>query len=93
MPVSISELVGFAKTSSDLESRPIKIRYNESQTIASGQYFRMTFPKIADDLLDLRTIRLRYNLNLLGAGTDMAVDASDAGAWSTECDVCRVVRC
>ena len=78
MPVSIQELVGFAKTSSDLGSRPMRIRYNESQTIQSGQYVRMTFPRVADDLLDLRSIRMRYTLNLLGDGVDMAVDASDA---------------
>jgi len=76
MPVSIQELVGFAKTSSDLESRPMRIRYNESQIIQSGQYFRLTFPRVADDLLDLRSIKMRFTLNLLGAGADMAVDAS-----------------
>ena len=64
MPASISDLVGYAKTSSDLESRPMRIRYNEAQQVNSGQYFRMTFPRVADDMLDLRSIRLRFNLNL-----------------------------
>ena len=64
MPASINDLVGFAKTSSDLESRPMRIRYNEAQQVNSGQYFRMTFPRVADDMLDLRSIRLRFNVNL-----------------------------
>jgi hypothetical protein len=76
MPASISELVGVAKSSSDLESRPMRIRYNESQTIRSGSYFRMTFPKVATDLLDLRSIKMRFRVNI--AGEPAILDASDA---------------
>ena len=77
MPASISDLVGFAKSSSDLESRPMRIRYNESQTIQSGQYYRMTFPKVSNDLLDLRSIKMRFQMNIESGDPDTCVDASD----------------
>lgn len=74
---SINELVGAAKQSSDLEARPMKIRYQESTTIQSGAYFRQTFPKVADDFLDCRNIRMRFNLNIVSTDPDTVVDSTD----------------
>jgi len=50
---SIDQLVGFAKTASDLEARKIKVRYQVSNSVPSGAYFRQTFPKIADDIVEI----------------------------------------
>ena len=74
---NIADLVGYAKQSSDLESRPMRISYNESQTIGSGQYFRMTFPRVAQDMLDLRSIKLRYTLTMASSDASCCVDSSD----------------
>ena len=76
-PPSIAELVGFPKASSDLECRPMRIRYNESTVIEQGSYFRMTFPRVADDMLDCRSIKLRFNMNLYCTDQQVMVDGSD----------------
>lgn len=78
--MSINELVGFNKQSSDLQYVPVKVRYQESTTINAGQYFRVTLPKIADDLLDLRSLRLKFTLTVSSSDADVYVDATDIGA-------------
>ena len=80
MPASISDLVGYAKQSSDLESHPMRIRYNESQVVNAGQYFRMTFPKVADDMLDLRSIRMRATIAITSTDPTCFFDVSDIRA-------------
>ena len=76
-PPSIAELVGFPKASSDLECRPMRIRYNESTVIEQGAYFRMTFPRVADDMLDCRSIKLRFNMQIFCTDEQVMVDGSD----------------
>ena len=78
-PPSIAELVGFPKASSDLECRPMRIRYSESTIIEQGAYFRMTFPRVADDMLDCRSIKLSFKMNMIPtiATDNPVVDGSD----------------
>ena len=75
---SIDQLVGFAKTASDLEARKIKVRYQVSNSVPSGSggYFRQTFPKIADDMLDCRDIKMRFNLNISSTDAATCVDST-----------------
>lgn len=61
---SIQDLIGTLKSGTDLESRPVRIRYTESTEVKSGNFMRLTFPRIADDMLDCRSVRLKFNLNL-----------------------------
>ena len=76
-PPSIAELVGFPKASSDLECRPMRLRYNESTIVEQGAYFRMTFPRVADDMLDCRSIKLRFKMNMVSSSPICIVDGSD----------------
>ena len=62
----IGDLVGMMKSQSDLVTRPMRIRYTENTTIQSGNTFRLTFPVVADDMLDLRSIRLFFDLAITG---------------------------
>jgi len=73
---NIDQLVGFAKTASDLEARKIKVRYQVSNSVPSGGYFRQTFPKIADDMLDCRDIKMRFNLNITSTDALTCVDST-----------------
>ena len=41
---SIDQLVGFAKTASDLEARKIKVRDQVSNSVTSGGYLWWLFP-------------------------------------------------
>jgi hypothetical protein len=64
--VQIGSLLGFMKSASDIQSHPKKIRYSESVTVRPGQVFRITFPKVADDMLDCASPRLRFTFELTG---------------------------
>ena len=73
---SIEDLVGSAKAQSDLRSNFVRCRYTQAQTVGSGQFFRMTLPKHADQFCDMRSLRLRFNLQVLTGGPgQVAVDA------------------
>jgi len=71
----IWDLVGLSKQQSDLKSHSVRVRYTESTVITSGNYFRITLPRKSDDaMLDCRSIKMRFNLNITGgsilAGSD-----------------------
>lgn len=74
---SIYDLVGAAKQASDLEIHPVKVRYQEATQLNAGQYFRMTLPKIADDAVDCRSIRLKFLLTLASTDPAICVDGTD----------------
>ena len=73
---SIEDLVGSAKAQSDLRSNFVRCRYTQAQVVGSGQFFRMTLPKHADQFCDMRSLRLRFNLQVLTADPgQVGVDA------------------
>ena len=74
---SITDIVGKAKAESDLLVRPIRNRYVESTSIQSGKYWRITFPKHNDDLLDCDSIRMHFTLTVSSTDPDVCVDSSD----------------
>ena len=63
---AIADLVGILKQNSDLVTRPMRIRYTDAVVITPGTTFRQTFPRVADDILDLRSIKIQFDLNLIG---------------------------
>ena len=63
---AISQLVGILKQQSDLVTRPMRIRYTDAVVITPGTTFRQTFPKVADDMLDLRSVEIQFDLNIIG---------------------------
>ena len=74
---SIAELTGIKKVQSDLEQRRIKVRYNNSTTVEQGQYFRITLPKIGDAVLDMRDVRLHFNLDITSSDVQCTIAAPD----------------
>ena len=75
--MSISELVGSAKTMSDLEVRPHILRYQESTTVNAGQYFRMSMPRVSNDCLDMSSIRMKFRFTVTSTDAGVCVDGSD----------------
>ena len=75
---SIDELVGSSKHMSDLVSRQARVRYTLSQTVNSGQYFRNTLPKRPDEFLDMRSLRLRFQLRINSTDPNCCIDAPNA---------------
>jgi hypothetical protein len=80
---SISSLLGTQLSSTDLESRPVRIRYDLATSVSpsGNNVLRFSFPTQGDDVLDARSIFLRFNLNITnpnpsGTGT-VAVDGPD----------------
>ena len=74
----ISDLIGYAKQTSDLKSHPIKVRYTESTTVQSGNYMRITFPRKSNDaMLDCRSIKMRCNLNIASTDPGCILAGSD----------------
>jgi hypothetical protein len=64
---NISDLLGTHLSATDLESRPVRIRYDLSTTVSptGNNVIRMAFPTFADNsILDCRSIFLRFNLNM-----------------------------
>jgi hypothetical protein len=55
MSNSIDDLVGRTKTSSDLSSQQIKVRYNENTSVSgsNGRKIAMRFPKIPGQFLSM----------------------------------------
>ena len=75
--MEVGHLLGFQKEKTDLSVRNVRIRYQESVNVPAGRTFRLAYPKIDDELLDLRTASLmRFNLNMINS---TVVDAELAG--------------
>jgi hypothetical protein len=73
MARSLDELVGRLKTSSDLSSQQVKIRYNESTSVGSaGRKIALCFPKIPGKFLSISSLNLHFTL---GTNTDAYFDA------------------
>ena len=77
---AVQSLTGILKSATDIDAVPVRIRYQDSQVIKSNQYFRIVFPRHANDqMLDLRTPKLCfYYFNSVG-GIDTAVDIAPDG--------------
>ena len=75
---TMQQLLGSLKSTSDIRSSPVIIRYNDSTSVQAPNVFRMTFPKRSNDaMLDCRSIRLRFNLNITGAGSTHILAGND----------------
>ena len=74
MSNSIDDLVGINKTSSDLSSQQIKVRYNESTSVSgsNGRKIAMRFPKIPIQFLSMSSLKLHATLSTT---TDSYFDA------------------
>ena len=72
---TIDDLIGTAKASSDLQSRQARIRYTLSSSVSSGQYHRHTLPKYPDQFIDMRSLRLRFQLEINSTDPNCCVDA------------------
>lgn len=66
----VDDLTGILKKSTDVQAIPRRIRYLESDVIKSGQYWRIKFPKVHDDLLDCRSINLNFTYHQTYNGAD-----------------------
>jgi hypothetical protein len=76
--MSIDELLGTAKHASDLQSRQARIRYTLSSSVSSGQYHRHTLPKYPDQFIDMRSLRLRFQLQINSTDSNCCIDAPNA---------------
>ena len=65
MAPSLDELVGRLKTSSDLSSQQVKIRYNESTSVtgSAGRKVNLRFPKIPGKFLSMSSLKLHFTLS------------------------------
>jgi hypothetical protein len=61
----IQDLVGRVSQETDLLNIPKRLRFQERSVLNSSSVFRITLPRVADDHLDCRSIRLRFNFNFL----------------------------
>ena len=61
----LDELVGRLKTSSDLQSQQVKIRYNESTSVVgpAGRKIALRFPKIPGKFLSMSSLKLHFTRN------------------------------
>jgi len=76
--MSIQNLVGAAKATSDIVSTPREIRYSHSTTVVNGGHFRQTFPKMGDgSMVDCRSIRMRFTLDMVSTDAACCVDSLD----------------
>jgi hypothetical protein len=75
---SIDQLIGTAKHSSDLQSRQARIRYTLSSSVSSGQYHRHTLPKYPEQFIDMRSLRLRFQLQINSTDPNCCIDAPNA---------------
>ena len=63
---SISDLIGTLKQQSDLVTRPMRVRYTDSLVVTPGTTFRQTLPRVADDCVDLRSLKIQFDLAITG---------------------------
>ena len=68
MSLSIHDLIGSSKQSSDLKSHHVRSRYNQNNgTLASENNFcRITLPKFPNEYADMNTLFLRFTLETAG---------------------------
>ena len=75
----LSDLIGTSKQNSDLKSHSVRVRYTESTSVSAGNYFRVTLPKKSDDaMLDCRSVKMRFNLNITSTDATCILAGSDA---------------
>ena len=78
---SVTDLLGQSKQQSDLVSHQVRVRYTESTTVQAGRFFRLIFPKRSgDQMLDCRSIRLKFNLRITSTDLDASIGAPDVRA-------------
>ena len=59
---TIEQLCGTVKQQSDLAVSHIRNRYTQSTSVKSGNWFRMTLSKHDQKYVDMRSLKLRFNL-------------------------------
>jgi hypothetical protein len=78
---SVMDLLGQSKQQSDLVSHQCRVRYTESTTVQANRFFRLLFPKRSgDQMLDCRSIRLKFNLRIDSSDLNASIGAPDVRA-------------
>lgn len=70
MSLSIQSLVGGLKAATDIKVRKTRTRYQQSTSVGSGQYMRMTLPRTGNQMLDCRDVAMKFDLAI--TSTDSA---------------------
>ena len=85
----LQELTGVLRSTSDLRSQEIRLRYLKSVAVgpATGQTgsIRLSFPR--DRYMDLSTLRFRGKLTVTTTDGDCVLDGSDIGTSIERCKV------
>ena len=74
--MSVEELIGIAKSKSDLTCERIKIRYLDAQSISPGQFIRIRFPRMPGKILDLDKIYMAFFLQGISTDPNAYLDSS-----------------
>ena len=72
--MSINELLGMAKTQSDMTVSPMKLRWDSSPTISPKQIITLNFNRYDDKFLDARSIKACFYLQGLSSDVNAYVD-------------------
>lgn len=74
--MSVEQLIGLAKSKSDLTSEMVKIRWLDAPSISPGQFVRIRFPRLPGKILDLDKVFAAFYIQGITTDANAYLDSS-----------------